>query len=222
MSSSPHEASNNEATRVSNSPHDEAINETVQPGPFPILRQSTVAKLPGFASLPVGLRLFPIVFFCTFLDLIQMEIYTLYGRFFEDTVCIPWSVHRNTEICTRAGFIFFVVSAIQLGGPITGKFLPSSLDMRLIDIFPLGLIAAILIPRLSMPNSRVQLLRSLIRIKLLTTLCFVMIFYLHFWPMQDILCLALVITSLFTTLNIILVCKMMVVEAKGDNKSWFV
>jgi hypothetical protein len=86
-----------------------------------------------------------------------------------------------------------------------------------IDYSDPGLIMAVLTPRLSTPESRIRVLRELVRIKVFTIICFFTIFFLKFWPLQYTLCLLLVVMSFFSTFTVLLVCKMMVVDVVKDN-----
>ncbi|PVF95340.1 hypothetical protein CPB86DRAFT_788082 [Serendipita vermifera] len=187
---------------MSSPPTHEPTDETVQEVPSQTFRQKIVAKLRGLPDIPIGLRLFPIVFLCNFIEISQAEIVIIADDWWK--LCVPWSVKRNTWKCTGVGGGITLAVIIQYGWPVT------------------GLIGAILVPRLSKPKNRVQLLRDLVRAKLLTMVCFILLFWVHWWLAEDILCLALIVASFFSTYVIILVCKMMVVDATRANQSWMI
>jgi hypothetical protein len=217
MSSSRQEEDNNERVHVLSSPNDETNEEAAPRFPFPTLKQKVVERLHNFSTLPVGLRLVPIIFLCNFLEVTQVQIAADFDGWWK--MCIPWSVQRNTEICTNRGSGIVLSSIIQYAWPVTGTSMLFP-DECLTDTIHVGLLGAILVPRISNAKNRVQLLRDLIRVKLLTTACFVLTFYLHFWPMEDILFLSSLVVSFVATYTIILVCKMIVVDVKNEDISW--
>ncbi|CAG8627162.1 170_t:CDS:2, partial [Acaulospora colombiana] len=103
---------------MSSPPTDEPTHETVQEHPSQTLRQKIVAKLHGLPEIPLGLRLFPIVFLCNFIEISQAEIVILSSDWW--TLCIPWSVKRNTWKCSEAGGGITLAVIIQYGWPVTG------------------------------------------------------------------------------------------------------
>jgi hypothetical protein len=133
MSSTPHDETTNDPVHASSSPHEETNDQTVQDVSTLTLKQRIVATFRSFPSPPLGLRLLPIIFLCNFLEITQAQIVILAGEWW--TLCIPWSVSRNTWRCTKYGGGVTLAVIIQYGWPITGMSISYLADLSLTDAF---------------------------------------------------------------------------------------
>jgi hypothetical protein len=94
-------------------------SESVDEAPNDSLRRGISVGLWRFQNIPLGIRLFPIVFFCNFLEIIQFQVVMLSHGLWD--MCIDWKANQTWSLCTSMGLAVLVATAIQFGWPVTGK-----------------------------------------------------------------------------------------------------
>ncbi|PVF94165.1 hypothetical protein CPB86DRAFT_789337 [Serendipita vermifera] len=155
-----------------------------------------------FQCIPIGIRLFPIVFFCNFFEIIQYQVVMRSHGVWN--MCIDWREKDDWLLCSSMGPGILAATVIHLAWPVT------------------GLALAILIYWLSTPGTRIHALRELVRVKVLTIATFASIFFIKLGPVEYILCLSLVVISFFSTFIVLLVCKMVIADVAKDSQTLIV